>query len=357
MRTIQSKDFYSRIQNEEGRIEARAAERASASKSPEEYERVRQVIESIDLVTLTNIHGEIARRAGVNHDDLNVITREKIFIVIHDDPSLDDSGSKRNSPWVTDTSCYDQTSDTLLFVGEGGESAGELLHSFFHETTHLMGANRTTHIETVPSSVVDVVHVSGLVRTHQVYKASNEQYPYTNTVYDLFNEGLTETIAERVGSEYIRRTPLQINGVAVKGEDLATLGDEAYKIARLFVERFVEHIARLSEVPQDVVWNGLFRAYYQGEPVPAELLDELVGHEFSEKLANVIDKHTLRELARSYDFPPIHRAYLQRLLAFLSDRISPNGLVSRRLHGMTEEIQDSSYKKYREVERRMQEDA
>lgn len=149
-----------------------------------------------------------------------------------------------------------------------------ILSTLIHEEAHAASKNIVYvkpdglmgKIKTIFSRNTDQTNVSG-------YHTNGEGYD----LFQVFNEGVTELIAQEVYDEYFRRSGDGSN----HGEETAY--HETYPGERAIVDIFCERIAHEVGVPRDVVWTSVKQGYFSGLPLSSQELKNAFEQIFSEE--------------------------------------------------------------------------
>ena len=154
--------------------------------------------------------------------------------------------------------------------------------------------------------------------------------PKYRMLFDLFDEGVTETIAREVTLEYFAREPLTVGDMVINAEEArkrfaekpgTTENPGGYSTAVEFVQSLVQFLETNLNVPKDIVWKGFKRGYLRGTLIEGEfasLLDKTVGSSFTSALSKAKKVQDLKSLAVDYDFPPLTGELTKEWLATLS---------------------------------------
>jgi hypothetical protein len=205
----------------------------------------------------------------------------------------------------------------------------EFLQGLIHEYAHATSMNelRLEHSEHTDAKSAIRLDRSGFDHRFVTLKKSSapDSGDYEKlSVFSLLNEGITERISHEVLIEYLHRTPQsEVDLPAAQDliiDDMQN-GKDAYAAARHFLIALTTALSEESGVPEDVVWRGFVRHYYDGEMRSDELmtlLNDTFGSDFGRTLMNVKNGTDIRELALS--FPKISQHYpdtTRRWLAYL----------------------------------------
>jgi hypothetical protein len=248
-------------------------------------ERIRLEIEQIDFGILRDIFSEYAERSGVDPSTINFQSADKIQILAQ---------SRTEVPAL-----FDSKEGILLNVSalermnvEGMELAPNLRRILFHEETHASGNQNECSDEKIQAllsekdeyGVVQAIETSG-------YRQKLVEEGKKRTILKLFNEGVTDLIAEEVYQGYHARL----------GEHTGTPFLRSYEgKPQQLVEMLVESLALKTGVQRTSVWESLVQGYFTGMSLRDEEVRQLFldtfGIHIVDKLENIQTKDQIDEI-------------------------------------------------------------
>ncbi|OGG79298.1 hypothetical protein A3A39_01875 [Candidatus Kaiserbacteria bacterium RIFCSPLOWO2_01_FULL_54_13] len=288
-------------------------------RSPENVVWIRDVLKKIDFQELHNIYREVARRAGVR--DINFVLPHHIYPRGTDE--LGDAADADYDPISNAISLDGDLVARVRMIESNGEklAVSLILQQIAHEYAHATGYVAHGEIELDQGERISAVRM-GLNQT--LYNHTEDRGTDYYTMFELFNEGATEHIATLVSREYLRRLPLDTpSGGTLKlleFDEFLKIVDrdkDDYGAAVEFFNRLSAHISKECEVSQEIVQGAFIRAYYRGEALPAGLLDETVGKEFTKMLMRAKDAKYLKKLTRDYSLLSLSPSLRERWARFI----------------------------------------
>lgn len=260
----------------------------------ERSEKLKELFEyiekEIDLKMIQNIIGEYLSRSGVPNSVWNTLQLEDFFILRNQ--SEDIYGWFDNASNLIGLNAASFEDKEIVFL--------EVLHVIVHEIVHSMAHNRVfLGKKTRRGKYVRYDVVSG-------YDTRRKD----KTLFESFNEGVTERISYEVMVEYINRV-----GKTKFRDDLALKIEQQisstsrYGIYMLFVDSICEKISEYANVTKTDVWLAFIRGYFAGDSLyeqqTKELLNNSFGDGFVERLTSLSNKTEIGKLgsfAGAFDF-------------------------------------------------------
>lgn len=211
-------------------------------------EAVRKRLESINEAVLEDIFRTILRRAGYEEKIHMYIPLSEIMCV--DLPEVKSSGTyypqehkiELNLPYVTSANdIEEQAAVTKVAI---------------HEEVHALSKGGLV-FDDAAYEVEDHIGFA-IERRDEITKAVVQKS------FTLFNEGMTELIADDVYEEYIRRTGDRLMYSKQTESGTALLGHTTYHEGRIAVNAIISQIAADIGVSKDVVREGFVTLYMSG---------------------------------------------------------------------------------------------
>ncbi|KKW19956.1 MAG: hypothetical protein UY63_C0004G0041 [Parcubacteria group bacterium GW2011_GWA2_51_10] len=297
---------------------------------PEEVGWIEDVVQAIDFDELRGVFFELTAKSQVAREDVNFIPRENIFIV---PPSVITTPGSSSAFKIEENVILMSAQEMLETRKKRGEIQARqiILYELIHEYCHAVGANRAEQGPYKERSDVDLreknvayAKVQSLIEK----KSGKDQVIDSANSFMLFNEGITDEIAHRVLETYLSRK--DFFGITASSlfkkekEGLFSFSPHMsihYRTARTFADMLVDRISKISEVPKDVVWNGVIGDYFRGTGLPKELLDEVIGPGFTYNLGEAESAADLKDLAKHFDFSDPRPGTVERLKSYFRSGI------------------------------------
>ncbi len=261
----------------------------------------------IDFDELNEIFAEQLRRSGIDTSRLNPLFRENIYM---------DGGTNTATMSYTGSinAIQIHANEFEEYVAHQNVSNVDprliFMQHLIHEGAHAASANitvmkdRASGFVQLSDSGLNHRHVNAVLQGDDTFTLEE------NNEFLMFNEGVTELVADEVLSEYLKRRPLSGLSSEIANSTFDNLvGTHStegvgYATARQFVTAFVDAIAREVGIPEDVVWSALKRQYFRGDSLAeketSDLLNESLGEIFTEMLSEADTAGFLRAIRRSY---------------------------------------------------------
>lgn len=253
-------------------------------RKPEIAATLNALIDSINLDALHNIFTEYAAKSGVASENVNKISRKKIFLT----DSIVDSDEDVAMTYAMVPNAFQingQIYEGLLTADSTSEKGHFIfLKDFIHENTHATSRNRCVMSDSVFNR--KDINISGISE-----RSSMRMIPgFTTTGTDAFkflNEGITELIAGEALFEYMRQYQWQdvSLGNVPQGLFRNLVANGKYGMSQRIVLLMTGAIAQKTGVSRDVVWRSFVRQYYSGELQTGEL-SETLSEVFDAKLVD-----------------------------------------------------------------------
>lgn len=145
-----------------------------------------------------------------------------------------------------------------------------VLGAIFHEETHR--ASHTTH-----GNIVFDEQSSG-------YERARIDVLTLRRTFGMFNEGVTDMIAEEMFDEYTRRYGVDLDNLPSKLKY-----KQRYTVGRRIVSFVCERVAKGCGLSRDVVWRGIQRGYFEGLDLSHGEGRTLLEETFSPHLASLLE--------------------------------------------------------------------
>ncbi|MBI2035297.1 MAG: hypothetical protein HYT12_01290 [Candidatus Liptonbacteria bacterium] len=264
----------------------RAEERArlqmveNAPKDPE----LQEFLANIDFGLLKSIFQKIAEKSGIDPKTLNFLERERISPLV---PDWTSAGC-----YFPDKNIIGISASRIAKIAEdlGAPENLLLLSTLCHEETHATSkvmCSGSDNINDFPIKIKTLTGYHSSTREQESSGAPSKR----NSLFQLFNEGVTEKLAREVLKLYIASFG-EGTGVVKKFEKMQKEIPEElpYTVAIKFIETFSKRLAYETHVSEDSAWRALVRGMYEGEDMLNwELwkeLDMLITPGFVERLAD-----------------------------------------------------------------------
>ncbi len=140
-----------------------------------------------------------------------------------------------------------------------------LIHEYVHEVSTL-----ATHIESLKSEQEDVIEIDKTgVQVAKTNTHSDETAIYNTSI----NEGLTQIITDDIFALYTQRTGSEKGNSQMDHREKMPFTPESYLIPEYNIRLYIAFVSVLCDVPEQVVQNGIIRAYFRNASlVPEDII-------------------------------------------------------------------------------------
>ncbi len=268
----------------------------------------------IDFDTLHDILKKLLRRGRVGETPLNFIGPTDIF--------LEDTGPNSSvlADYAVDTVRIYKNNIEESSKKLGVDPAFIYLHTLVHEMIHAAAFGEATFHEGDKDSVRAKVMVflkpivsqkigsrSHVKSGYSVVKDTEKLLGFKvvqQEILSLFNEGVTEMLAQRIVLDYLQRTGYgdveKRNNYKKAQVNIAS----AYTEAVVFINAFINQLAERCGVPVDVARGGIINGYLNGEDIMSgetgRLFSDIFSSELLEKISQVQSDFDLERLKKDY---------------------------------------------------------
>jgi hypothetical protein len=196
-----------------------------------------------------------------------------------------------------------------------------LLDLVSHENTHATGK-------------ISYDFTPDVVRVDMGYSTIIQTPNFTHNIASLFNEGVTELIAQRVSREYLIGYPMRLEDGSVldlesyeyflNAYHLEHGTSKDYDAAREFVRSLCIHIATIRDISSESIENAFIAGYFRGTEEffqDPNFLDVVLGNGFSQQLRLARSADDLKGIVRDYKMPvvtPVIQERIERALRELA---------------------------------------
>jgi len=254
--------------DQQAALESRAQKFLEYPKDPE----LLGLLEKIDFNLLGNIFREVGRSCGINGDKINFLNPERIAHISINAGTLAELASELNIIAV-------DPREFKKYMEERGLPIDlALLAIVVHEEAHAVsrrvceefGSGKEVRVGYEHSMRPDEMRMAELLGGK------------AKTVFEVFNEGVTEKFAEEVFLEYIRRSSyININDAEVFLKNYRQNASNNLSLAKALVDTLIQRIGRETEINQKLVWQSLVRGLFEAESFIDEELRVLFAEMFS----------------------------------------------------------------------------
>ncbi len=236
-----------------------------------------KLLESFDFETFRQIVREELRRSDADVRAADRISEKRIKILKND---------RRN-----EGAAYKPLTGNILLpkrLARSGELHQTLVLS--HEMAHQVSSSPC--FKDAPlSNLLRIVNPLGKMKSG--YASSS-----TFTVFELFNEGVTELISRELALEYFKRTGTEVPEKYKKRlADQFDTGD-GYFYASILVMAFVDAMTEKTNVEREAVWRSIKKHYFTGglDTKTRTMIDDIFGGEFIKELSKLKGKHEVEPM-------------------------------------------------------------
>lgn len=242
-------------------IPRRKNESEGEIRTPEEeksFAETELALDKTDFDTLRAIFNEERVRSGAPVEESRFVTRDRVKVTKQTVGAAEYLKNERSiaiNPTVMhrlfSQGNFEQSPDS------GGNLENQVRSTLVHEETHASARNKDNQH---PALEFAYTFLLSRIAGPKVFGASGYGYTeardgrHENVKFILFNEAVTDLLAEEVYKEYQTRT-----GTTSLGEYRP-----AYLIPRALLESFLLHTAETAGIPRDTVWNSIKRGYFEG---------------------------------------------------------------------------------------------
>lgn len=274
-----------------------------AIENPESAHLIEYILSTLDFEKLKGVFLEELRKSGVQEENINISVLDKIIAFPNNNNDLIgaiyyafinkiafSSGSKffvELKQQMIDTGRL--SPDTLVGV--------QLL--FIHEACHALSRVRVGLIDVDEKNFVYSQDVG--YSTSKISRENGEPVSQVK-LFEVFNEGVTQRIAEEVFLEYSKRTGIseEIKSFLIKLN--SSPSSLQYRIYENQVDLICEHIGDYVGIPKDVVWEGFKRGYFEKPELfhkeTLELFRDTFGDDFLDNYMKFDYDTPMSELAK-----------------------------------------------------------
>jgi len=252
--------------------------------SLEKHPELKELLDKVDFDTLRDILKEIADRSGVNTERLNFIDPKRIYHLQSQLKLQAAYSGKRRAIFINNVE-IDDAADKFGFSRELG-----LVHALCHEEVHATSKNECRSISR-ENKLIEEVTIGYLA--HRTTWAEPINIKEKEEIfYSLFNEGVTEKLAQEVFAEYLRRTGGA--GSEAAKQILKTYKENPaaaskYWEASALVDFLVEKISEKCALEKQRVWQAFVEGMYKGGALEDEEVkngfDEIIGSGMLKKIS------------------------------------------------------------------------
>ncbi len=150
-----------------------------------------------------------------------------------------------------------------------------------HEAAHAVSTNphENTPLRTIVNSIKGLPVTPGGVAYREGLLGFR--------LFSQFNEAVTDTIAEEVYAEYLKRSG---DTTFFQNKDGSNTFGRSYTAERELLQAFIGAISRSTDVPQEIVWEGVKHAFYTNEKLDSNELAQLYAEIIGINIAEIIKR-------------------------------------------------------------------
>lgn len=237
--------------------------------------RAEQFLEKIDFDRLRGIFAGECRKSGL--DDKKINLQISIADVMHKTELPDALGS-----YYHKLNKIGLNLRGIDNIENGKRFENNLFSVVCHEETHSVATN--------PHEQSGIVPIFKFVMNQPIGQ-SGFRYGSLDrgNAFSMFNEAVTDTIAEEVYDEYLQQSG---DRSFVSGSDSTPSYMKNYLNERDILNAFISALARSTEVPKDVIWAGVKQAYFSRVDLASSELVELYEEVLHTNVAEIIQNPT-----------------------------------------------------------------
>lgn len=209
--------------------------------------------EMVDFDELKNIFVEEYKKMGLSEEELHFVNFDNVHFEVNEDRAFVGR-------------YYPQYGIIIIeknFLAEQIKTAA--LSPSDYETFPLVDVCVHEEVHAISGTIVDMS--LGGNRVENGLKRSYESSSWSEKVFHLIDEGVTERWAREVTSEYCRRIGKRketgemekINTLIKNNKDIAVEA-EGYNLAIHYLEKFMDRIAQKISIPRENLWQAIKRA-------------------------------------------------------------------------------------------------
>lgn len=210
--------------------------------------RVRKRLESVDEEILEDIFRTILRRSGCEE-------KMHMYIPLSEVVCVDDKDTKSSGTYYPQEHKIEINLPYIVDANDNQEFAA-VTKVAIHEEVHAVSKGGLIFNEDT-SEVEDYVGFA-IERRDEITKAVVQKS------FTLFNEGMTELIADDIYEEYVRRSGNKALYVQDTGEGNTLIQVTTYEEGRIAVNAIITQIAAEIGVSKDIVREGFVSLYMSG---------------------------------------------------------------------------------------------
>lgn len=184
-----------------------------------------------------------------------------------------------------------------------------ILHEYTHQISHFEYQGPLTNAEMVGYPLMSKLK-SG-VSVNKASKKSSAEPVVASTLFNAFDEGITEKIAREIFFQYLKEHPDFTSSESInqfKNKFFVNNGEERrYTTLVELVEAFIAKISEVAGVQNKVVWQALLKAKFEGidfeDNELQQLFAEMVDDSFLDLLSAVNTNQEVKALINDLKLP------------------------------------------------------
>jgi hypothetical protein len=236
--------------------------------------RAEQLLEKVDFHLLRDIFSEERRKSGLDAENTNLQT------------SASDVMRKPTHPTALGQYFLPENTIGMNLEKISGSDDRNFENIFFtilcHEETHSVSTN--------PHQQSGLLRLFNSLANRPTDQTGFQYGTLRENAFSMFNEGVTDTVAEEVYDEYIKRSgdrTLFIN------TDSTSEFRRNYPNERNILKAFMSAISRMTDVPEEVVWSGIKQSYFSNADLAGSELAKLYEEVLRANIATIIKNPTV----------------------------------------------------------------
>ncbi len=284
--------------------EAKKAEIVSPQLQAVESSRVEdkefdELKKGIDWETFWNIVDSIAIRAGVDPKQLNKLKPEDIINAAIAPVSAEDTHTPAGIYYVTSNKVA-INKQAIYKAAQKFEVDPKLMtiETICHELAHAISRQEVHFFQDFDSQTMmfkDVAMTRGAYRSSKFETTKNSRGKVVNSkeasFYEMLDEGITETLANEIFQEYVKRTGLagqqEMEDYSAKYSENET---RQYPILVKCVKLLCKKISQKAQVDEVVVWKSFVRGVFRFDTLADQEVKQWFEEFFSPALLDQISR-------------------------------------------------------------------
>ena len=273
-----------------------------AIENPESAHLIEYILSTLDFEKLKGVFLEELRKSGVPEENINIGVLDKIIAF----PNSNDLIGSMYYAFINRIA-FSANSKSFIELKQqmidNKELPPDVLMGvqllFIHEVCHAFSRVRISFTDVDEKNFVYNQDVGYSIST-----ISQEDGGLDSSVklFEVFNEGVTQRIAEEVFLEYSKRVGISEEVKSFLAKFNSSSSSLQYRVYENQVDSICERISDYAGIPKDVVWEGFKRGYFEKPELfhkeTLELFRDTFGDDFLDNYMKFDYDTSMSELAK-----------------------------------------------------------